>query len=152
MRGRRAYQRLWWRLLGWSFPVLDPSENPHPGEELPEIPELEDYPIDLELIPVIRGLWARGMPTVDSCQGDRRLEALSGQQGLYSTSIGFEHMEDAHRLRAILEEIIDLPDRPELRSQLSLELIQGYSHLSFPPALIAPLSERLSTNDSPETG
>lgn len=118
---------------------MDPSEDPHP------MVEVDGIPIDEELVAIIRFLWANGLETVNSCQGDLQLEAISDQRRFYDATVGFAELEDAKWFAELIEESRDLPyaqgdlDYVQISFTASPGAGGPYYHVSFPASLIARL-------------
>lgn len=137
--GNKFYHRLWWRLLGWTFPFMDPSEDPHPMVELGGIP------VDEELLEIVGFLWSRGLETVNSCQGDRKLESISSQRRFYCATVGFARIEDARWFAVLIEESRTTPyvrgnlDYVQITFTVPTGQEPTYYHVEFPASLIPGL-------------
>ena len=62
-----ALAGMWIRTIGRTAPFLDPCETPHPTVDL------RGVDVDVQIAPLVEGLWDLGIDTVNSCQGDARI-------------------------------------------------------------------------------
>lgn len=147
--GKKSYHRLWWRLLGWSYPTMDPSTM-DPSEDPHSTVQLEGIAIDSELEAIISYLWAQGRTTADSCQGDSTLERLSSTRRLYQAIVSFTSPTDADWFAELIEESRTTPYQPGDLDCITISHNSDYGmgtyyHVSFPPELIANLNRLISS-------
>lgn len=64
---------LWFATLGHTAPYADPCEHPHKTVATTR----DDIFIDRKIAPLVEALWAAGVETYSSCQGERSLRRMA---------------------------------------------------------------------------
>ncbi len=127
IRGRRRYARLWLIVLGWTAPVLDPCEDPHP-----QVP-VGDFMIDHKMESFVRLVQSLGIETFSSCQGDPLLYERFDEHRLSMASVTVGSMRDALVVAKLLSgasspRLISIETRPQDDS--------GYFFVNFDPVVL----------------
>lgn len=102
--GSKMYARLWLMALGRTIPFGDSNVSPH---------ETVDYEggmgIDRVIAPMIESLWAAGIETFNSCQGDPVLDesafrsAPNFYDSCYGATVTVGNVDDAYAVMTALD-------------------------------------------------
>lgn len=137
LRGKfsKPYATFWLATLGRTVPFGDPCESPH------ETVVIDEIPLDSKIAPLIEFLWSNGIQTLNSCQGDPKLDerafklAPNFYNNCYSAYITVGSLEDARTLSELLIEICEQYELPANRCRIITHQHDLF-HVDFPASVL----------------